>query len=146
MQLKSFIQNLDQFGADLRSWPDPQTAHEFLAGSASAQTALNQMAEFERALNEDLLIAPEALKLRVESQVVQRIARGPSTRIITWLRGAIWRPAVSAAMPIMLGVAVGYGYALSFEDDANVSTWVYSDSLDMDQYATLATEPQKLRL
>ena len=112
MALDRFSEHLDRLGADLDQWPDSarQAAERLLDDSSAPEQLLqaNQLLEHARQLTdlfEALPATPASPELR------RRILTGRRSdfwsAIGDWLRAALWRPLAAAAMPLVLGFAIG---------------------------------------
>jgi hypothetical protein len=104
--LARFRRGLDRHGSDLKSWPaaDRQTAETLLRRRADAAL------EFERAARLETLLgaltpipAPAGLQTRV-LDAVPPAGRAP---LADWFAARRWRPALTAALSIGVGFALG---------------------------------------
>lgn len=103
-----FEELLDRLGADLPSWPAPlqAQANALLARSAMARELLAEAERLQSAF--DALPTP-ALPPGLRNRIVASAARRPGW--FDWLTVSTWRPASLACIPLLLGFAVGAGFA-----------------------------------
>jgi hypothetical protein len=113
MGLDSFSDHLDRLGANLDQWPDSaqQAAQSLLRDSSiprekrqEASRLLEQAQQLEQ-MFAGLPTSPASPELR------RRILTTGKTdfwrTVSEWFRAALWRPIAAAAMPLVLGFAIG---------------------------------------
>lgn len=110
MQADQLSGLLDVYGADPARWPEEQRAamHEALAAYPESSAQRSEAADLDRWLA-SYRVAPFDLSDRI----LDAIPETRFERLLRWLLpaepGLWWRPAVAAAMPLVLGVAIGLG-------------------------------------
>ncbi len=118
MDLTDFSDHLDRLGADLRQWPDAaQQAARILLGESSefsepgrleqqaAAELLDRARRFER-LFDTLPSAPATAELR--GRILGELPIDRWRTLSEWFHAALWRPVAAAAMPLILGFAIGF--------------------------------------
>jgi hypothetical protein len=138
MALDSFSDHLDRLGADLDQWPDSaRQAAESLLGDTSASVQSHQAAS--RLLEQARLLEQrfDALPSRPASpELRRRILTERRTdfwrTVSEWFRAALWRPVAAAAMPLVLGFAIGlFQQPIDIWLDAEDDEQVLADELSM---------------
>ncbi len=100
---------LDRLGGDLRRWPaaEADAARLLLAASPEAQRTLaaaRTLDDWLGGLREHQ--APPGLA----TNILGRVRRPDAlARLLQWLAGSLWRPALVAALPVLAGFAIGIG-------------------------------------
>ena len=112
-----FKELLDSYGGRSSQWPPEhyEEMHAFVVAHPEAEAWIAE----SRALDELLdSYQPELPDLK--AQVLASATSSLTDRLLAWLipetRGGWWRPAFASAMPLILGVAIGFGGPTS--DDA----------------------------
>ena len=132
MDVEQFRWSLDQYGAQIQAWPDPESAEKLLLESVEARTLLATVVAIEQALQERSHVAPEALKQRIMAQISEpRASIWQEIATLLPLQGR-WTRAATAALPLLLGFAFGFtsqesGSATDNEVD---SLWIVGDGLE----------------
>ncbi|MFK7828288.1 MAG: hypothetical protein AB8B57_00790 [Congregibacter sp.] len=109
---------LDAYGGKASNWPDEYRLQlqEFVDGSHAAQQWCREARELD-----DLLDSSELLLPDLTEQIMQAIPISVSERLLAWLFphsiGECWRPAMAAAFPLIVGVAIGISDPLASESD-----------------------------
>lgn len=132
MTQPEFEADLDRWGADLTKWP-PQAAaraRQRLATDPGARQALTAAATVDgylQGLRADT--APAHLTQRVLARLD---APGPAAKpwpLLDWLMHRLWRPALVALAPVLMGFLLGQATAAPGEAEvaAQVATLAFSD-------------------
>ncbi len=98
---------LDRWGSNLDSWPTSarEQAKRLLGSSPEAIHLMRESAALETALAElREHRATPGLNNRILGQLP---TRDGLQRMVDWLTGALWRPALAAAVPLALGFILG---------------------------------------
>ena len=105
---RDFENLLDRFGTDLAGWPadDRLAATTLLRRSATARALLAEARQLQTAF--DALPTP-TLPAGLRARIVANAQRRPSW--LDWLTTNTWRPASLACIPLLLGFAIGTGFA-----------------------------------
>ena len=98
---------LDRWGSDLHHWPSQ--------AATSAKRLLENSPEAIRLMKEAVDLETEFLQLRdhvttpgLERKILAELPpRDSLQRIADWLTGALWRPALAAAVPLVVGFVLG---------------------------------------
>jgi hypothetical protein len=130
MDLPTFREHLDRYGADLERWPEDQRgAARQLAGSVEASRLVDQA----RALDAMLLAMeakdpPPGLAGRILASLPQDRLSG----LLDWLAAAFWRPALAATASLALGFLIGVLAPAQLSDQQladELSLMTFSDPL-----------------
>ena len=118
MNLDTFNDHLDRYGADLDGWPAAarEAAETFLTTSsraAAAHAAARDLTRGLQALPERA--APPQLAARIAARV--SVERDVWSRLGDWFGYALWRPALAAALPLALGFVLGIANPVPPEAD-----------------------------
>ncbi len=117
MDLTTFSGHLDRLGADLKLWPDAaQQAARTLLGVSSESSELGKQQQEEAArlldrarqlaqLFDNLPLEPAAAGLR--GRILAELPVDSWRALSEWFHAALWRPLAAAAMPLILGFAIG---------------------------------------
>ena len=68
MNIEQFTKSLDQYGAQIASWPESEAAKKLLLKSDQAQKLLHTVAAIEQAVQSSTVIAPAGLQQRILAQ------------------------------------------------------------------------------
>lgn len=109
MTLDTFIENLDRYGPDLAAWPtaDAAAARALLKRSAPAAQAMDQALAVD-ALLRALPDRPAAAHLARRISARAGVSSDLWTAFADWFGQALWRPALAAALPLILGFVLGF--------------------------------------
>jgi hypothetical protein len=132
VDVEQFRWSLDQYGAQLQAWPDPESAEKLLLESVEARTLLATVVAIEQALQEGSHVAPEALKQRIMAQISEpRTSIRQEIATLLPLQGR-WTRAATAALPLLLGFAFGFTSqeSGSATDNDVDSLWIVGDGLE----------------
>ena len=117
LDLESFVEYLDQRGPDLSRWPQSQRAAAQLL-LADSEDAARHLAQAQR-LDELLrclprVDAPPGLRERISANAAR-----PDVwqRVFEWFTGPLWRPALAAMFPLVVGFVIGLNNTLPGDDD-----------------------------
>lgn len=107
---------LDRQGADPARWPPAAHAQAtaLLRSSARARALLAEAQRLEEGLADAFrsVPAPPGLAARILANVSAVPQGGTWTeRLAIWMAGTIWRPVGLASLPLILGFALGMGFA-----------------------------------
>ena len=107
---------LDRQGADPARWSPAahSRATALLRSSARARAVLAEAQRLEEVLGDAFpsLPAPPGLAARILAKASEAPQGGTWTeRLTIWMAGAIWRPVGLASLPLILGFALGMGFA-----------------------------------
>ena len=110
MNIETFNNLLDAHGANIQSWPDPQSAQEFLQHAPQAREELARALVIEQELAAKATQAPTALA----AQILNNLPDQPTASIPLWREllslfptEQRWIPAASALVPLLLGICLG---------------------------------------
>ena len=117
LDLEGFVECLDQLGPDLSCWPQMQrvAAEVLLADSADARTQLSQA----HRLDELLQCLPRVDASPELRERIRASATRPDVwqRVSEWFTGPLWRPALVAMFPLVVGFVVGLNNTQPGDDD-----------------------------
>ena len=133
MNIEQFTKSLDQYGAQIESWPESEAAKKLLLKSVQAQKLLHTVAAIEQAVQSSTVIAPAGLQQRILAQL-------PDPPMSIWQELAAllriqrpWVPITTAVLPLILGFVFGIASPetkLSSENDDAHTLWIFGDSLE----------------
>jgi uncharacterized membrane protein len=147
MDKNTFEAALDRWGSDLSGWPaaDRQAAEALLARSNDVRLILETQRRIDAGLS---ALSERDISAHVQQQIVTRIQARVQAAVAardadavrtapaddeswfwSWLTHSVWRPALLAGLPLILGFALGIGLTdLSERELADqVSTLALSD-------------------
>jgi hypothetical protein len=137
MTLTEFTQLLEIHGADPANWP-PEQRPNMLSLVRDNNEASSILSEFQRL--DGLLVAMEApqfadLGARIANQELPQRQAGLMDRLLNWLLpekagSNLWRPALAACLPLVVGVIVG-NYSNFAMDQSSQATQYWEDELAM---------------
>lgn len=110
MQAETLRRLLDTYGADPARWPEEQRAamHTALAAHPELAERRRQAADLDRWLD-----SYRVARFDLGERILAAVPETRLERLLHWLLpaqpGLWWRPAMAAAMPLVLGVAIGLG-------------------------------------
>lgn len=134
MNIDTFDKLLASYGTVEANWPVDvrDAAREFLSVSAEARALVDRYAPLDTALDK-YTVAPNTAKVR--EILLSRTSRSNIIdRITAWLLPesanlhAIWRPALVASLPLILGIILGSTLSLGSTDNTT-DTWSNEISL-----------------
>ena len=133
MDVEQFKWSLDQYGAQIQAWPDPESAQKLLLESVQAQALLNTVSAIEESLQETCDVAPGSLQQRIMAQISE-----PTPSIWHELAALLplqgrWTRAATAAFPLILGFAFGvtsHEPMSGIADNDVDSLWIVGDGLE----------------
>lgn len=134
MNIETFNNLLDAHGANIQSWPDPQSAQVFLQHAPQAREELARALVMEQELAAKATQAPTALAAQILNNLPDQPT--PSTPLWRELLSLFpteqrWIPAASALVPLLLGFALGLNNSsLAADDQEDYYLWVFSDNLE----------------
>lgn len=133
MNIDQFARSLDQYGAQIASWPESEAAKKLLLKSVQAQELLHTATAIEQALQASTVITPAGIQQRILAQL-------PDQPMSIWQELAAlvpmqrpWIPIATAALPLILGFVFGIASPeakLGNENDDAHTLWVFGDSLE----------------
>ena len=122
---------LDRWGSDLDTWPRTAAseAKRLMASSQEATRLVQESTALNLALVQ--LREPHATP-GLDAKILARLpARDGVQRVVDWLSGALWRPALAATIPLALGFILGITIP---EEDARLadelSLLVFSETFE----------------
>lgn len=107
---------LDAYGSKATNWPAEYRLplQAFFDDNVDAQQWLRDARELD-----DLLDASELVLPDLTAEIMRAVPTSLSERILAWLLpqspGEYWRPAIAAACPLIVGLAIGVGDPLASE-------------------------------
>ena len=104
---RELAEALDRWGADLDTWPDSAavTAKRMLESSPRAARLVQETAALETQLRQ---LREHRATPGLDARILAGLpARDGLQRMVDWLSGALWRPALAAAVPLALGFIIG---------------------------------------
>ncbi len=106
MTADEFADLLDRFGTDSVAWPSSSRneAIRYARVSDEGRRLLAESIAFD-AMLADSTHVPTAFRLR--ARILERIATNESPVWWTWITDAMWRPALLAILPLVLGFVLG---------------------------------------
>lgn len=124
MNTEDLDDKLDRWGADLDTWPtdDRNAALSLMERSLGARVRVQRTRTIETALAEGATAhrAPVDLAMRIlnDSRLGphQVHLEDPFSGFVAWLKAAIWRPALLAAVPLAVGFVLGM--SSGYDEDA----------------------------
>jgi hypothetical protein len=114
MQAEELIGLLDAYGADPARWPERQreAMHAALAEHPELAARRREAADLDQWLD-----SYSVARFDLGERILDAIPETPLERLLRWLLpaepGLWWRPAMAAAMPLIVGVAIGLGGTLA---------------------------------
>jgi hypothetical protein len=107
MNEQEFKNQLDRLGSDLARWPSQSAAQarSLLEYSSAARDSLAAARALDRAFE---TLRQPALPAGLSSRILDRVSHpDPWERLGDWFTAALWRPALAAAVPLVVGFMVG---------------------------------------
>ena len=98
---------LDRWGSDLHDWPEAAAtqAKRLLESSPAAKRLMQKTVALELALTQ---LGEHRATPGLDVKILEQLPpKDDLQRIVDWLAGALWRPALAAAIPLALGFALG---------------------------------------
>jgi len=90
-----------------------------------------QLTQALDSLSQEPYVAPDYLAARVLSRLADpATANEPFDAALAWFRETLWRGAVAAALPIILGLVVGSINVTDQDDWNEAEMWVFADVLE----------------
>ena len=140
MDLERFEALLDQYGAEIATWPEAlrSDAEHLLAAEPAAQATQAEALAIERAISgaPSVRASPE-LMARVLSDAPHARRSRTLADIIRdfWPFGSVWRPTAAMAVAVILGVLTGYTAPLPLNgsDDLAAGDTISVLSYSLDQ-------------
>jgi len=107
VNLLQFTDLLERHGPDLTRWPEAVLpgAEALLRQSAEARELHQTMLGLEQRLL-GLPDLPAADYL--QAGILAELPRDPWSGVLEWFTSAFWRPALAAALPLVVGFAIGF--------------------------------------
>lgn len=104
---RELAEALDRWGSDLDDWPNSAAseARRLLQSSPEAARLMQEIAALEIELTQ--LREHRATPGLDERILAELPVRDGIQRILDWLTGALWRPALAATIPLALGFILG---------------------------------------
>jgi len=153
IDLKRFKVILGAYGANPEKWPveEKNDAIRFLKMSPEAEIFVDLQHELDQRLNETYVeeINVEKLSLSILNTLPNpnRIQKSFFENVLDWLfpeeTTALWKPALAAVLPLVIGITYGAQLSLSNEEDKwdqefylsslidyNISTELYLDNTE----------------
>lgn len=104
---RELAEALDRWGSDLDDWPN--------SAASEARRLLQSSPEAARLMQETAALEIELTQLRehratpgLDERILAELpVRDGIQRILDWLTGALWRPALAATIPLALGFILG---------------------------------------
>ncbi len=104
---RELAEALDRWGSDLDDWPN--------SAASEAKRLLESSPEAARLMHETAALEIELAQLRehratpgLDERILAELpVRDGVQRIVDWLTGALWRPALAATIPLLLGFILG---------------------------------------
>ena len=147
-ELAGFEADLDRLGADVAAWPRRARARAqaLLPRSADARALLAQQHSLDQALT---ALREHPVPTELAARILSRVPAGNSParpanggaweRCWAWLGGALWRPALTACAPLLLGYVLGAALPTAADRQAAdqfsalASTAIYEEFFDADR-------------
>jgi len=98
---------LDRWGSNLEGWPTSaqEQTKRLLASSPEANRLMQESTALEIALAE---LRGHRATPGLDNRILAELPnRDVLQRMVDWLTGALWRPALAAAVPLALGFVLG---------------------------------------
>ena len=120
MTADEFSDLLERHGSNIAEWPSPlqNEARSYARSSDQGRRLLAESRAFD-ALLSDSADVPTPLRLR--AHILERVATKESPVWWTWITDAVWRPALLAILPLVLGFVLG-DMASQFDGDSTEAT------------------------
>jgi len=145
MNLERFTTIVESYGADFQQWPEDERvdALKFSRTSTDAMFLLDQAEELDRHLALFELPDSELSVQRIEVGILsafeqETLKQGALERLVGWvlpdfdnLAHTLWRPALVACMPLLLGIAIGLTLAnntYQLSSDEELSLLAFTDT------------------
>ncbi len=104
---RELAEALDRWGSDLDDWPN--------SAASEARKLLESSPEAARLMQETATLEIELAQLRehratpgLDERILAELpVRDGIQRMVDWLTGALWRPALAATIPLALGFILG---------------------------------------
>lgn len=104
---RELAEALDRWGSDLDDWPN--------SAASEARRLLQSSPEAARLMQETAALEIELTQLRehratpgLDERILAELpVRDGIQRILDWLTGALWRPALAATIPLAFGFILG---------------------------------------
>jgi len=115
-----FADLLDRHGTDMAEWPGPlrNEAVRYARVSEEGRRMLAKSIAFD-AMLVDSTHAPVPFRLR--DRILERIATNETPAWWTWITDAMWRPALLAILPLVVGFVLG-GMTSELDSDSTDAT------------------------
>ncbi len=126
MTADEFSDLLERHGSNIAEWPNPlrNEARSYARASDQGRRLLAESRAFD-ALLSDSSDVPAPLRLR--ARILERVATNESPVWWTWITDAVWRPALVAILPFVLGFVLG-----------DMTSQLESDSTDATMFLAFA--------
>ena len=108
--LATFSGNLDRWGPDLSSWPanEAAAAQSLLQKSDAARRELTHSLKLEETLSSlPPVTVPPALKRKLATPP-ESSPDDTMARLLDWFAISIWRPVLTAFLPLVIGFTLGF--------------------------------------
>lgn len=125
MNLERLREIIGSYGAAEDSWPPDErnAVLSLLDHSAEARALVSIEASLDTLLDAFEIPSDSHAQNRLKQKILTEIAPNVVERIIDWLtpemealRSSFWRPTLAAALPLLVGIAIG----INFADDTAV--------------------------
>ncbi|MFT7128222.1 MAG: hypothetical protein ACI89U_000328 [Gammaproteobacteria bacterium] len=128
MNLERLREIIGSYGASEEKWPSDErnAVLSFLDNSAEARALVNIEASLDTLLDAFEVPSDIHAQNNLKQKILAEIAPNFVERMIDWLtpeleslRTSFWRPTLAAALPLVVGIAIGVNFAddtSTFED------------------------------
>ena len=127
MTIEDFTRFIETYGADPNRWPidSNKSIRSFLLDNASAKKVLAEYQELEQKMNSYGVPEFRGLEQKVLKQALPPQRNSLLVRLLNWTipkeasNKRLWRPAIVACLPLMLGFILGnyYSFGIDIEID-----------------------------
>ena len=140
MNEQEFFALLDRYGPTLEMWPKPEfaAATTLLRDSPRVRQGFEQAVEMENLLS-SLVPVPKAPGLR--TRILDLVSQNSQlSGWIEWLTTGMWKPAIAATVPLLLGFAIGIA-TTSSNTTVSEAELVFFSSAEIDFLQEFAYDP-----
>ncbi len=138
MNIEDFEDGLDRYGADLDAWPEELStaAHALIASNDPVSFRASELVR--ATVDLDTLLtgasttahpAPPYLRNRILANLEHAEEVDPVGRLLRWFGDSLWRTAITALLPLIVGFGAGVFTEGQSDNLAEIDGLVYSENM-----------------